>query len=110
MIINKNWGLGVKLTLVGAPFLLLAVIATVVTLWVSCGASTLRTGAMAAPSTCALPRTERATTTPTTMTPPILLCAAPAEAACCPPEQPPGQPPPRRGAPSFGAVKEAHYL
>ena len=35
MIINKNWGLGAKLTLVGAPFLLLALIATVVTLWVS---------------------------------------------------------------------------
>lgn len=32
---NKHWSLGAKLTLVGTPFLLLALIATVVTLWVS---------------------------------------------------------------------------
>lgn len=32
---NKHWSLGAKLTLVGAPFLLLALLATMVTLWVS---------------------------------------------------------------------------
>lgn len=35
MIINKHWGLGAKLMLVGAPFLLLVLISTVATLWVS---------------------------------------------------------------------------
>ena len=32
---NKHWGLGAKLMLVGAPFLLLALISTAATLWVS---------------------------------------------------------------------------
>lgn len=32
---NKQWSLGAKLTLVGTPFLLLALLSTVVTLWVS---------------------------------------------------------------------------
>lgn len=35
MTVNKHWGLGVKLTLVGAPFLFLALIFTAATLWVS---------------------------------------------------------------------------
>ena len=35
MIFNKHWGLGAKLMLVGAPFLFLALISTVATLWVS---------------------------------------------------------------------------
>lgn len=35
MTINKHWGLGAKLMLVGTPFLLLALISTAATLWVS---------------------------------------------------------------------------
>jgi hypothetical protein len=32
MVINKHWGLGAKLALVGAPFLLLALLSTAATL------------------------------------------------------------------------------
>lgn len=35
MTINKHWSLGAKLALVGAPFLLLALLSTAATLWVS---------------------------------------------------------------------------
>ena len=35
MTIHKHWSLGAKLALVGAPFLLLALLSTVATLWVS---------------------------------------------------------------------------
>ena len=35
MTLHRHWSLGVKLALVGAPFLLLALLSTVATLWVS---------------------------------------------------------------------------
>ena len=35
MTLHRHWSLGAKLALVGAPFLLLALLSTVATLWVS---------------------------------------------------------------------------